>query len=380
MSGEAMPWDVKDVVERRLELVEAMLIPGVNVTRLCEHFGVSTKTAYKWKHRYEADGVDGLADQSRAPRSSPNKTDPRVEEQVCDVRGEFPLWGARKLKKVLTRRGVTGLPVESTITEILRRNDLLDGPGTGTVAWTRFVAESPNDMWQMDFKGWFETGSGRCEPFDVLDDHSRYNLCLDAYGDQQETTVKGRLTSVFDENGLPNTILCDNGSPWANTQPGFRWTGLGVWLIDLGVGLSHARVRHPQTIGKDERFHRTLKLEVISTRDHWDNLAQVQEAFDRWRPIYNHQRPHDALDGDVPADRYRPSTRSMPTRIEPVDYPDHLSVRKVSERGQISFQKQRIRIGSAFGARHVGIAATDTDGVFDVYYRSQNVRTITLSQ
>lgn len=170
------------------------------------------------------------------------------------------------------------------------------------------------------------------------------------------------------------------GSPWANTQPGFRWTGLGVWLIDLGVGLSHARVRHPQTIGKDERFHRTLKLEVISTRDHWDDHAQVQEAFDRWRPIYNHQRPHDALDGDVPADRYRTSTRAMPTRIEPVDYPDHLWVRKVSERGQIMFQKQRIRIGSAFGGRHVGIQATNTDGVFDIYYRSQNVRTITLSQ
>src|SRR5665811_9563 len=126
MSGEAMPWDVKDVVERRLELVEAMLIPGVNVTRLCDRFGVSTKTGYKWKHRYETDGVEGLPDQSRAPKSSPNKTDPRVEEQVCDVRGEFPLWGARKLKKVLARRGVTGLPVESTITEILRRNGLLD--------------------------------------------------------------------------------------------------------------------------------------------------------------------------------------------------------------------------------------------------------------
>jgi len=130
--------------------------------------------------------------------------------------------------------------------------------------------------------------------------------------------------------------------------------------------LSHARVRHPQTIGKDERFHRTLKLEVISTRDYWDDHAQVQEAFDRWRPIYNHQRPHDALDGDVPADRYRASTRAMPTRIEPIDYPDHLWVRKVSERGQIMFQKQRIRIGSAFRGRHVGIEATDTDGVFDV--------------
>jgi len=343
-----MPWDVKDVVQRRLELVEGMLVPDVNVSRLCERFGVSTKTAYKWKHRYELDGADGLVDRSRAPRSSPNRTDPGIEGQVCDVRDEFPRWGARKLKKVLARRGVRGLPAVSTITEILRRNDRLNGPATGTVTWTRFEAEHPNDLWQMDFKGWFETGSGRCDPFDVLDDHSRFNLHLDAYGNQQEVTVKRCLSSVFGEYGMPVKILCDNGSPWANTQAGFRWTGLGVWLVDLGVSLSHARIRHPQTIGKDERFHRTLELEVISTRDYWDDHAQVQEAFDRWRPIYNHERPHDALDGDVPADRYRPSTRSMPDRIEPVEYPDHFHVRKVSKQSQISFQNRRIRIGTAF--------------------------------
>jgi transposase InsO family protein len=374
-----MPWDVKDVVERRLELVEEMLVPGVNVSRVCDDFGVSTKTAYKWKHRYEADGAGGLVDRSRAPRSSPNKTDPLVEGRVCGVRDEFPYWGARKLKRVLARRGVGELPAVSTITEILRRNDRLNGPATGTVTWTRFEAEHPNDLWQMDFKGWFQTGSGRCEPFDVLDDHSRFNLHLDAYGDQQEATVKRCLSSVFAEYGMPVKILCDNGSPWANTQAGFRWTGLGVWLVDLGVSLSHARVRHPQTIGKDERFHRTLKLEVISVRDHWDDHAQVQEAFDRWRPIYNHERPHDSLDGDVPADRYRPSTRPMPDRIEPVEYPDHFQVRKVSKQAQISFQNRRIRIGTAFVGRYVAVLPTEVDGVFDIYYRDQHVRTITLT-
>lgn len=379
MSGELMPWDVKDVVGRRLELVEAMGVPGVNVSGLCERFGVSSKTAYKWKHRYEADGVDGLVDRSRAPRSSPNKTASGIEGLVCEVRDEFPFWGGRKLKKVLARRGVKDLPAVSTITEILRRNDRLNGPATGTVTWTRFEAEQPNDLWQMDFKGWFQTGSGRCEPFDVLDDHSRFNLHLNAYGDQQETTVKRCLSSVFDEYGIPVKILCDNGSPWANTQPGFRWTGLGVWLVDLGIGLSHARIRHPQTIGKDERFHRTLELEVISTRHRWDDHTQVQEAFDRWRPIYNHQRPHDALDGDVPADRYKPSTRSLPARIEPVEYPGHLHVRKVSQQSRISFQNQKIRIGTAFVGRHVAVAPTDIDGVFDIYYRDQNIRTITLT-
>ncbi len=380
MSGDVMPWDVGGESDRRAEFVAALSAPGVNVSELCRRFGVSRKTGYKWKQRHEVEGLAGLADRSKKPRSSPTRTDPVVEEMVCGVRRDHPVWGARKIRAVLIRRGVAGLPAVSTITEILRRNGLLTGPGMGTVTWTRFEAESPNDLWQMDFKGWFFTGDGRCEPFDVMDDHSRFNLCLDAHANQQETTIRTRLEAVFTTYGLPDRILCDNGSPWANTQDGFRWTGLGVWLLDLGVGLSHSRIAHPQTIGKDERFHRTLKLEVLSTRSRWDSHDQVQAAFDAWRPVYNHERPHDALGGGVPSDRYQPSPRQLPIRIEPFEYSAEFEVRSVSEKAQIGFRSRRVRIGMAFAGRRVGLKPADIDGRFDVYYRSQYIRTIDLTE
>ena len=382
MSGADVPWDTGGVEQRRLEFVRAALTPGANLSEVCRRFEVSRKTGYKWLGRYRSEGVAGLADRSRARRTQSERTSPEVEKLICDTRREFPLWGARKLVRVLTRRGETGLPAVSTVTEILRRHDLLNGPGTGTKTWNRFVADAPNDLWQMDFKGWFDTiRGGRCEPFDILDDHSRFNLCLDAYGTPTEHMVKTRLQAVFSEYGMPRKILTDNGSPWANTQAGFRWTGLGVWLLDLGVELTHSSIRHPQTIGKDERFHRTLSLEVINTKPSWENLTEVQAAFDRWRPIYNTQRPHDALDGDVPADHYQPSTISYPTRIEPATYPDDYLVRKVGTKAQISLHDHRYRIGTAFAGKHVGITPTTPESdTYNVYYRTTLIRQLTRQQ
>ena len=324
MSGVLMPWNVGDEKDRRYQFCCLASLEGANVSALCRRFEIARKTGYKWLARFEAEGRDGLADRSRAPRTSPLRTAPEVEALVCSVREAHPAWGGRKIRWLLERQGITELPAVSTITDILRRNGLLGAPmPRDPVAWERFEAVAPNDMWQMDFKGWFDTSQGRCDPFDVLDDHSRFNLCLSAYGDQKATTVKTLLSATFREYGIPKQILCDNGSPWANTQTGFRWTALGVWLLDLDIQITHTAVRHPQTIGKDERFHRTLGLEVLATRPAWESRADVQAAFDQWRPIYNHQRPHEALTGAVPADRYNASTTPMPERIEPYQYPEN---------------------------------------------------------
>ena len=318
-------------------------------------------------------------DRSRVPLRFPNRTPPEMEELVCQLRREHRSWGGRKLHGVLVRRGHRGVPAPSTITGILRRHDLLE-PRAVAVSYTRFEEPAPNGLWQMDFKGWFMTGTGRCEPFDVLDDHSRFSLLLSAYADQQASTIQSLLTETFIGYGLPDRILCDNGSPWANTNPQHRWTRLGVWLIDLGVGMVHSRVRHPQTLGKDERFHRTVGLEVLSRRPRWGSHRQVQAAFDKWRPVYNFERPHDSLGGDVPADRYRPSERSMPTSITPVDYPDGYQVRVLSDRASIQFKRHSFKIGRAFKGRRVGIVPTTTDGKYKVHYRHQHIRTINLGQ
>lgn len=382
MSEVSMPWMVETVVAQRLEFCRQAESDGVGVSfrELCFRYGIAPKTGYKWLARYRAEGAEGLVDRSRRPRSSPGRTSPQVEKLVCDLRTQHPSWGGRKIHLTLARRGHEGVPAPSTITDILRRHDLLGDPEPHAGGFTSFEAEHPNDLWQMDFKGWIETGTGRCDPFDVLDDHSRFNLILHAGRDQQAATVQRLLADTFAMYGLPKRILCDNGPPWGNTQPGHFWTRLAVWLLDLGVAVSHSRPRHPQTLGKDERFHRTLALEVISVQDCWDSHQQLQTAFDVWRPIYNLERPHDGLGGAVPADRYQPSHRSMPARIEPVEYPPGYQVRKVDRNANISFQATLFKIGKAFRGRNVGIVPTNHDGLYQVQYRHQPIRTINLTQ
>jgi len=376
-----MPWLAVTVKAQRLEFCR-LVDSGSEVTfaELCRRFGVSRKTGYKWFNVYRSDGPDGLGDRSRVPQSSPLRTSAAMETVVCDQREEHPTWGGRKLHRRLLDLGYVGVPAASTITGILRRHHMIGPAPSQAGGYTSFEAEAPNNLWQMDFKGWFDTGTGRCDPFDIIDDHSRFNLMLRAGHNQQESTVVEALTDTFRTYGMPHRILCDNGPPWGNTQPGYRWTSLAVWLLDLGVEVSHSRPLHPQTLGKDERFHRTLGLEVISARAVWDSHQQIQEAFDRWRHVYNHERPHDSLNGDVPATRYQPSPRSMPQRIEPVDYPDNYQVRTVDSAARINFNAHRYKIGKAFIGRHVGIVPTTDDNTYTVIYRHQTIRTINPTQ
>ena len=369
-----VPWSVESVEAQRLEFCGlAVSDAGVSFAELCRRYGISRKTGYKWLGVYQVEGPDGLRDRRRVPKTSPTRTAGTVEALVCDLRRAHPAWGGRKIRRRLMDLGHSGVPAASTITDILRRNDLLAPAEPHAAGYTSFEADAANDLWQMDFKGWFQTATGRCDPFDILDDHSRFNLILRAGVDQRESTVVAALTDTFTTYGMPKRILCDNGPPWGNTQPGFRWTRLAVWLLDLGVTVTHSRPMHPQTLGKDERFHRTMDLEVIATRPVWDSHDQVQTAFDQWRVVYNHQRPHDALGGAVPADRYEPSPRSMPTRIEPADYPDSYHVRT-------SFNGTRYKIGKPFAGRYVGVIPTTQDGIYTVAYRHQPIRTINLTQ
>ncbi len=294
------------------------------------------------------------------------------------VRAEHPAWGGRKIRKVLQLADWEA-PSASTITEILRRHGKLDGPGAGQARdWVRFEHEAPNDLWQMDFKGHFALGAGRCHPLTVLDDHSRYALEIGACGDERETTVRGRLTQVFRRYGLPRRVLTDNGPPWGAAGPE-RHTRFGVWLMDLGVGIAHGRPYHPQTQGKDERFHRTLKREVLDGRTLHD-LASAQAAFDRWREVYNAKRPHEALGLETPATRYRMSLRPMPERIEPPDYEPQAHVRKVHDTGWISFKGRQINCSKAFVGRRLALRATEPDGVFDLCYRSHVLAQVDLRQ
>jgi transposase InsO family protein len=216
-----------------------------------------------------------------------------VEAAVLAMRAAHPTWGGRKLRRVLENEGLSP-PAASTITTILRRHGKLDGPGAGERrGFVRFEHAAPNDLWQMDFKGWFGLQAERCHPLTVLDDHSRFALELGACADEQAVTVRARLEAVFRRHGLPQRILADNGAPWGTGGLG-AYSALGVWLMDLDIGLIHGRPYHPQTQGKDERFHRTLKLELLD-RTVFADLGQAQAAFDAWREVYNTKRPHEAI-------------------------------------------------------------------------------------
>jgi transposase InsO family protein len=342
---------------------------------------VSRSNGYKWLRRYEVEGAAGLLERSRRPLDSPGRSSAELEAQVLAVRVEHPAWGGRKIAKVLERSGVVP-PSASTITEILRRHGALTGAAAGGArAFVRFEHPEPNDLWQMDFKGHFRLGGpgNRCHPLTVLDDHSRYALEIGACGDEQATTVEARLTEVFRHYGLPRRILADNGPPWGTAGAASRHTTLTVWLMDLGVGIVHGRPYHPQTQGKDERFHRTLKAEVLNGRS-FNSLDQAQAAFEAWRSVYNTRRPHEALAYDTPGSRYRMSPRAMPETIEPAQYEPQSQVRQVGDTGWISFKGRAIHCSKAFAGKRVVLRATDTDGLFDLCYRTDLLAQVDLRE
>lgn len=366
-------------MDQREEFARLALRPGANMQELCRRFGISRSNGYKWLDRYLAAGRPGLADRSRRPHSSPTRTADAVEAEVLRIReSSNNAWGGRKIAAVLERNGATVVPSPSTITEILRRHGKLDQrasehPGP----YQRFERAQPNELWQMDFKGDFAIGRGSCHPLTILDDHSRYSLGLEACANQQDHSTRERLISVFRRYGLPDTMLMDNGSPWGDSGGG-RHTGFSVWLMRLGVRVAHGRPYHPQTQGKDERFHRTFKAEVL-TGHHYADLTVCQCVFDRWRHVYNHQRPHQALDMATPAERYRASSRSFPETLPPIEYgPDDI-VRKSNQDGDIHFKGRRIRLGKPFRGQPIALRATLEDGVHSIHFCAHQIGTIDLT-
>jgi len=373
-----MPWG--SAVERREEFVRLAGAAGANKSELSRRFGVSRSNGHKWLGRHAAEGAAGLEERSRRPLNSPTRTCAEIEARVLAVRAEHPTWGGRKIHWVLKAEGLAKPPAASTITEILRRHGRLDGPGAGEpCSWTRFEHAAPNDLWQMDFKGHFALESGRCHPLTVLDDHSRYALEIGACGDERTETVQDRLTRLFRRYGLPRRLLADNGPPWGTAGSSQRHTQLTVWLLDLDVPVSHGRPYHPQTQGKDERFHRTLKGEVLDGAC-FAGLDQAQAAFDAWREVYNAKRPHEALAYKTPATRYAMSPRKMPEAIAPPDYKPQAMVRKVHETGWISFKGRQINCSKAFVGRRLALRATDVDGLFELCYRRHVLAQVDLRQ
>jgi transposase InsO family protein len=375
-----MPFLGMSAMDLKREFVVFASADGANVRQLCRRFGISPTVGYKWLGRYLRQGLTGLAEQSRRPKSSRGRTPAAVEAKVLEVRDRSNnVWGGRKIKRALEDRGEADIPAASTITQILKRHDRLTEAGLAEHPGPlrRFERESPNELWQMDFKGHFATHAGRCHPLTALDDHSRYNLVL-AAGDERGQTVRRHLEEAFRRYGLPLAMLMDGGSPWGDPGGDPR-TAFTIWLMRLGVRVVHGRPRHPQTQGKEERFHRTLKAEVVSGRSFRD-LSDCQRAFDDWRPRYNHERPQEALGMATPAQRYRPSPRPFPEVLRPIEYGPGDEVRKVDGDGFISFKNRPWRIGKGLRGELIALRPTGDDGVFAVHYCAHRIGAIDLHE
>jgi len=375
-----MPWQPKDLMDTKREFVELALREGVNRRELCRRFGIGPKAAYALLARFAQEGDAAFTARSRRPQASPLRTPAAMEKNVLTMRRDHPTWGGRKISRRLRDLGQAA-PPPSTVTAILHRHGLIT-PAASLAAqhWQRFEHDSPNALWQMDFKGDFATGQGRCYPLTLLDDHSRFNLALQACPGVAASAVQPCLREVFLRYGLPMRINADNGAPWGSPRlAGHGLSELSVWLIRLGIRVSHSAPYHPQTNGKIERFHRSLKAEVLARRS-FANLQQAQTAFERWRAVYNHERPHDALDLQTPAKRYRPSLSSYPQTLPPIEYAEGDTVAFVKWNGEVHFKGNKLRVSSALLKLPIAFRPdAKADGCYDVFFCHQRFMQLDLT-
>jgi len=372
-----MPWQTKDTISMRDEFIDKALSGNYTISYLCSEFKISRKTGYKWIERFKNYGVDGLINHSNRPQVSINRTAGDIIEIILSTRDKFPAWGARKLRQYLINKGYDQVPSEITFNRVLKKHGRIDpAESEKRQPFIRFEKDKPNELWQMDFKGYFKMGSKRCHPLTVLDDHSRFSIVLKACESETFIAVRNGLENAFREYGLPEAMTMDNGSPWKGSPP---WTlsKLTVWLMRLGIKVNHSSVRHPQTQGKDERFHRSLKEEVLRFHQ-FRNLEGTQSILDDWRRIYNFERPHEGIGLLCPYQRYKHSSRPYPEKLPTIEYNAEDIVRKVQACGCINYRDIRYFVGEHLTGEHVAIRLTSEEGVYGIYFVNTKVARINI--
>lgn len=364
-----MPWRITKVEDIRAQFVKAVTDGKQSIAALCRAHGISRKTGYKWLRRSNAG--KGLTDVSRAPSRVANKTDAAVEAAVVALRNRHPAWGPKKLTKRLSSS--FEMPSVKTVGRILSRNGLIDpAESLKHKAFRRFERSACNDLWQADFKGDFSLGNGqRCYPFDILDDHSRFALFLEARPNVQN--VKECFLSAFRAYGLPKQVLTDNGWCFRGIHNGY--TALERWFMDHDVHPIHGRPYHPQTQGKVERFHLSMKLEALRGKRFTD-LEEADAALGTWRDCYNRERPHEALNGLTPAEVYKPSPREYTESVKPFDYDTATHVCKVNKWGYLRFTDFNVYLSETFIGTRLAVQESKDGATFEVIYRNYRIAEI----
>lgn len=365
-----MPWSQTSPMDQRTQFIADFLRETLSVTELCDLYRVSRKTGYKWIDRYLRHGPAGLAEHSRRPVRSPNATAEEIVQAFLEVRHRHPTWGAKKLLTIVHKRHPRwALPGRSTVCDILSRHGMvpkkrnrrrIGHPGKPTSAIL-----APNDTWCADFKGQFKTGDGiYCYPLTVTDGYSRYLLGCQGLLTTAVKEAKPVFTRLFKEFGLPTRIRTDNGVPFA-TNTLARLSSLSAWWVRLGVLPELIEPGKPQQNGRHERMHKTLKAEA--TKPPAGNLPAQQRKFNCFRAEFNTERPHEALDQQTPGSLYVPSSRQMPNKLLPLEYPDRFEVRYVSANGGIRWNNGWLNVSIVCVGEYVGLEEID-DGVWNVYF------------
>lgn len=364
-----MPWIQTEPEMERRKFVQAALRREEPMKVLCQRFGISRKTGYKMLARHAKSGQPGLADLSRAPKAHPNQTPPEKEAAILRVRKAHPTWGSKKILWTLDReRPDEDWPARSTVDEILRRAGVVEPrgrrPRRQPSSPPKVEAKAPNDVWSMDYKGWFRVGDGtRCDPLTVNDVHSRASLVCRALVSPKSADVRRWLETAFHAFGLPRFMLSDGGPPFGANGLG-RLSRVGVWLVRLGVIPVLIEPGRPDQNGRHERFHETLKEETASPPR--SSIRAQQSAFDVFQQSYNEERPHEALGMKPPAEVYELSPRSMPTELPEHSYGEGFEARSVRHDGSVKWDGKSVFVGDAFAGEVVGLRAVE-DGLWLVH-------------
>lgn len=362
-----MPWKEKRVAQMREEFVNQALAGERTKAELCREYGISRPTGDKWIARYLAG--EELNDRSRRPNNVSGKTPTEIEELIVNYRRDHPAIGAVKIHRILTDEGYTGLPCTKTVNNILKRNDLITTEASrAATANIRFEKTYPNEMWQADYKGYITMKDGkRCYPLNILDDHSRFNLCCKPQSSETFKEIKPVIIGLFEEFGIPFSLLCDNGNPWGTAQStGF--TQFEIWLMDLGILTIHGRALHPQTQGKEERFNGSMTRELLRHTE-IEDMADAERKFSEYREFYNNKRPHHALGLDTPAQHYKKSNREYKPDIKAWEYPEGCRIHRVKSTGYITVDGQGYFLSESFGGREIAVKKSSKPDCINLYYR-----------
>jgi putative transposase len=359
-----MPWQERSPMDLRMQFVLEWQSGCWTMSELCADYQISRKTGYKWVGRHEVSGPRGLHDQSRRPHNSPRATDTALVQALLTLRQRHPRWGAKKLLAIAARQDPTrAWPRRTTVCDLLKAHGLVPDRRRRARLAAAPSAVAPitqaNETWTTDFKGEFRTGDGAyCYPLTLRDGFSRFVLRCDALRGRTYEATRRCFERAFAEYGLPSRMRSDNGGPFASTGLG-RLSRLSVWWIRLGILPERIAVGRPDQNGSHEQFHSVLKAET--TRPPAGNARAQQRRFARFCREYNYDRPHEALNHEVPADRYHASPRPLPRRLPVLEYPAHVEVRRVSCIGQVSWQGAPLFLSLALVGEDVAFEEVDND-------------------